>query len=79
LTMVCAQIMGNDTTISFAGSNGHFELNTPVNGSARPLFRISYFMFVFARMMKLIRSLVSLSNAQMPYTEIVSSKSDFEL
>jgi fumarate hydratase class II len=27
LTMVCAQIMGNDTTISFAGSNGHFELN----------------------------------------------------
>jgi len=28
LTMVCAQIMGNDTTISFAGSNGHFELNT---------------------------------------------------
>jgi fumarate hydratase class II len=27
LTMVCAQIMGNDTTISIAGSNGHFELN----------------------------------------------------
>ena len=27
LTMVCAQIMGNDTTISFAGANGHFELN----------------------------------------------------
>jgi len=27
LTMVCARIMGNDTTISFAGSNGHFELN----------------------------------------------------
>lgn len=27
LTMVCAQVMGNDTTISFAGSNGHFELN----------------------------------------------------
>jgi len=27
LTMVCAQIMGNDTTISFAGSNGNFELN----------------------------------------------------
>jgi fumarate hydratase class II len=27
LTMVCAQILGNDTTISFAGSNGHFELN----------------------------------------------------
>ena len=27
MTMVCAQIMGNDTTISIAGSNGHFELN----------------------------------------------------
>jgi fumarate hydratase class II len=27
LTMVCAQVMGNHTTISIAGSNGHFELN----------------------------------------------------
>ncbi|MDD4921643.1 MAG: class II fumarate hydratase [Bacteroidales bacterium] len=27
MTMVCAQIMGNDTTMSFAGSFGHFELN----------------------------------------------------
>ena len=27
LTMVCAQIMGNDTTITIAGSNGQFELN----------------------------------------------------
>ena len=27
LTMVCAQVMGNDVTISVAGSNGHFELN----------------------------------------------------
>lgn len=27
ITMVCVQIMGNDTTISIAGSNGHFELN----------------------------------------------------
>lgn len=27
LTMVCARIMGNDTTISIAGSTGHFELN----------------------------------------------------
>ena len=27
LTMVCAQVMGNDTTISVAGMNGHFELN----------------------------------------------------
>ena len=27
LTMVAAQVMGNNTTISVAGSNGHFELN----------------------------------------------------
>ncbi|MFH1158570.1 MAG: class II fumarate hydratase [Pseudomonadota bacterium] len=27
MTMVCAQIMGNHTAISIAGSNGHFELN----------------------------------------------------
>jgi len=27
LTMVCAQVMGNDTTITIAGSNGQFELN----------------------------------------------------
>ena len=27
LTMVCARIMGNDTTITIAGSNGQFELN----------------------------------------------------
>ena len=27
LTMVAAQVMGNNTTISIAGSNGHFELN----------------------------------------------------
>ena len=27
LTMACAQVMGNDATISFAGANGHFELN----------------------------------------------------
>ncbi|HBX89610.1 MAG TPA: class II fumarate hydratase, partial [Marinilabiliaceae bacterium] len=27
LTMVCVQVMGNDTVISIAGSNGHFELN----------------------------------------------------
>ena len=25
--MVCAQIMGNDTTINIAGANGNFELN----------------------------------------------------
>lgn len=27
LTMVCAQILGNDVAVSFAGSQGHFELN----------------------------------------------------
>ncbi len=27
MTMVCAQVMGNHSTISIAGSNGHFELN----------------------------------------------------
>ena len=27
LTMVCAQVMGNHTTITVAGSQGHFELN----------------------------------------------------
>ena len=27
LTMVCAQIIGNDSSISFAGTQGHFELN----------------------------------------------------
>lgn len=27
MTMVCAQVMGNDVAVSIAGSNGHFELN----------------------------------------------------
>ena len=27
LTMVCAQVMGNNAGVSFAGSQGHFELN----------------------------------------------------
>ncbi|MBH5328870.1 class II fumarate hydratase [Eikenella sp. S3360] len=27
LTMVCAQVLGNDTAISFAGTQGHFQLN----------------------------------------------------
>jgi fumarate hydratase class II len=27
LTMVCAQVLGNDTAISFAGTQGNFELN----------------------------------------------------
>lgn len=27
ITMVCAQVIGNDTAVSVGGSNGHFELN----------------------------------------------------
>ncbi|HEX2509454.1 MAG TPA: class II fumarate hydratase [Microvirga sp.] len=27
MTMVCAQVFGNETTVAFAGSQGHFELN----------------------------------------------------
>jgi fumarate hydratase class II len=27
LTMVCAQVMGNDTAVSIGGATGHFELN----------------------------------------------------
>ena len=27
LTMVCVQVMGNHSTVTFAGSQGHFELN----------------------------------------------------
>ena len=36
LTMVCARVFGNQTTITFAGSQGHFELNVykPVVASA---------------------------------------------
>ncbi len=36
LTMVCAQVHGNQATVSFAGSQGHFELNVykPVIGYA---------------------------------------------
>jgi fumarate hydratase, class II len=36
LTMVCARILGNDTAITIAGSNGQFELNVfkPLMGSA---------------------------------------------
>ncbi len=36
LTMVCAQVMGNDTTVSVGGSNGHYELNVfkPVMAAA---------------------------------------------
>ena len=28
MTMVCSQVMGNNTTVSIAGSNGHFEVRS---------------------------------------------------
>lgn len=36
ITMVCARVMGNDTTVSVGGSNGHYELNVfkPVMAAA---------------------------------------------
>src|SRR3954462_1727645 len=36
LTMVCTQVIGNETTVAFAGPQGHFELNVvkPVIASA---------------------------------------------
>jgi fumarate hydratase class II len=27
MTMLCAQVMGNNVAVTVAGSNGHFELN----------------------------------------------------
>ena len=35
VTMVCAQVMGNDTTLAFAGANGALQLNVfmPVSSS----------------------------------------------
>src|SRR4029079_13958860 len=38
LTMVCARVFGNQTTIAVAGSQGHFELNVykPVSAYAMP-------------------------------------------
>ena len=27
MTMVCAQVFGNDATVAFAGSQGHYQLN----------------------------------------------------
>ncbi|HYP45215.1 MAG TPA: class II fumarate hydratase [Propionibacteriaceae bacterium] len=36
-TMVCAQVIGNDTTITFAGASGNFELNVMLPVIARNL------------------------------------------
>jgi fumarate hydratase class II len=36
LTMVCAQVMGNNVAITVGGMNGHFELNVfKVSSTAR--------------------------------------------
>ena len=39
LTMVCAQVFGNDTTIAFVGSQGHFPIKRILTLS---WWRISY-------------------------------------
>ncbi len=33
MTMVAAQVIGNDTAVSIAGATGHFELNVFKNGN----------------------------------------------
>lgn len=53
MTMVCIQVIGNDTTITFAGSQGNFELNV-----FKPL--IIY---------NLIQSIYLLSDASRSFTE----------
>lgn len=41
MTMVCAQVVGNDTAVAFAGAQGHFELNVfkPVLAYATSVLR----------------------------------------
>jgi fumarate hydratase, class II len=39
MTMVCAQVMGNDVAVSIGGMNGHFELNV-----FKPLMIFNYLM-----------------------------------
>jgi fumarate hydratase class II len=64
LTMVCAQVMGNHTTITVAGSNGHFELN----------------VFKPVMIYNLLQSIKLLANAMVSFTDncvvgIVANKS----
>ena len=53
LTMVCAQVMGNDATIGFAGSQGNFELNV-----YKPVMAFN-----------LIQSIQLISDASISFTE----------
>ncbi|MEM7617476.1 MAG: class II fumarate hydratase [Pseudomonadota bacterium] len=64
ITMVCAQVMGNHTTISIAGSNGHFELN----------------VFKPVMIYNLLQSINLLSDAMNSFTEkcVVGIKANIE-
>ena len=43
LTMICCQVMGNQSTVSIAGSNGHFEVNKlPQHGKKELLFFFTF-------------------------------------
>ena len=53
ISMVCAQIIGNDVAVSFAGANGHFELNV-----FKPLFAFN-----------IIESAKILGDASLSFTE----------
>ena len=53
ISMVCAQIIGNDVAVSFAGANGHFELNV-----FKPLFAFN-----------IIESSKLLGDASLSFTE----------
>jgi fumarate hydratase class II len=53
ISMVCAQIIGNDVAVSFAGANGHFELNV-----FKPLFAFN-----------IIESSKILGDASLSFTE----------
>tara|TARA_B100000575_G_scaffold167761_1_gene134223 strand:- start:8206 stop:9606 length:1401 start_codon:yes stop_codon:yes gene_type:complete len=53
ISMVCAQIIGNDVAVSFAGANGHFELNV-----FKPLFAFN-----------IIESSKTLGDASLSFTE----------
>ena len=54
MTMVCAQVMGNHTTITVAGSQGHFELN----------------VFKPVIILNLLQSISLLSDAAMSFTDM---------
>jgi len=47
LTMVCCQVMGNQVTVSVAGSNGHFEVCLTVLFECL-IYECLFFLFVFS-------------------------------